>query len=201
MEAKFKRLAKQIGSRADYVQRLLTGLWLFDIIAENAFFRIKDLDEDTIDFGILTTALTYGNIARFLQIPTAVTPALKGLNTDHLHQLTSWLFDRDSEGQTRLGESRNLKSLNTVLGNEAALAAFRGGKSLQDALRLTEQPTQVFRGALLSARSSLQLARDYMHLIKKATTVEFDLLDEIERISEGVKAAIKAYAEKGKTSK
>jgi hypothetical protein len=201
MEAKFKRLAKQIGSRADYVQRLLVGLWLFDIIAENAFFRIKDLDEDTIDFGILTTALTYGNIARFLQIPTAVTPELKGLNKDHLHQLTSWLFDRDSEGQTRLGESRNLKSLNTVLGNEAALAAFRGGKSLLDALRLTEQPTQVFRGSLLSARSSLQLARDYMHLIKKPTTVEFDLLDEIERISQGVKAAIKAYAEKGKTSK
>jgi hypothetical protein len=201
MEAKFKRLAKQIGSRADYVQRLLTGLWLFDKIAENAFFRIRDLDEDTIDFGILTTALTYRNIARFLQIPIAVTPELKGLNKGHLQQLTSWLFDRDSEGQTRLGESRNLKSLNTVLGNEAALVAFHGGKSLQDALRLTEHPAQVFRGALLGARSSLQLARDYMHFIKKPTSVEFDLLDEIERICEGVKAAIKAYAEKGKTSK
>jgi hypothetical protein len=201
MEAKFKRLAKQIGSRADYVQRLLTGLWLFDIIEENSFFRIRELDENTIDFGILTTALTYNNIARFLQIPATVTPELKGLNTTHLHQLTSWLFDRDSEGQTRLGESRNLKSLNTVLGNDAAQVAFRGGKSLQDSLRLTEQPTQVFRGSLLSARSSLQLARDYMHLIKKPTTVDFDLLDEIERISQGVRAAIKAYADKGRTSK
>lgn len=201
IEAKFKRLAKQIGSRADYVERLLTGLWLFEVTAENSFFRIRDLDENTIDFGIFTTALTYGHIRTFLQVPESVTPKLKGLKQDHLRELTLWLFERDSEGQTRLGESRNLKSLNTVLGMDAALEAFRGGKSLQDALRLTEHPTQVFRDALFSARSSLKLARDYMHMVKKPSALDLDLLDEIERISTGVKAALKAYADKGRPSR
>lgn len=39
IEPKFKKLARQIGSRADYVERLLTGLWLFDALAENSFFK------------------------------------------------------------------------------------------------------------------------------------------------------------------
>jgi ParB-like nuclease domain len=197
MEAKFRRLAKQIGSRADYVERLLTGLWLFEIIDENSFFKIKELDENTIDFGILTTALTYGNIAKFLQLPERVTPDLKGLNVDHLRQFTMWLFERDDEGQTRLGDSRNLKNLNAVLGNEGAQEAFLAGKSLDDALRLTEQPGQIFRGALINARSAMRLARDYMHFVRKPT-IEFELLDEIELITEGVRGALKAYAEKGR---
>jgi hypothetical protein len=201
MEAKFKRLAKQIGSRADYVERLLTGLWLFDLIAEHSFFRIKELDENTIDFGILTTSLTYRNITTFIDLPDSVTPALKGINVEHVGELTSWMFERDSEGQTRLGESRHLRDLNTVLGVDAALEAFRGGKPLRDALRLTEHPSQVFRGALLSARANLELARDYMHMVRKPTSVDLDLLEEIGRISEGVKAALKVYAEKGRSPK
>lgn len=166
---------------------------------DSSVFKIKQLDENTIDFGILTTALTYKNIAKFLQVPERITPDLKGLNKVHFRELMVWLFERDSEGQTRLGESRNLKYLNTVVGIDAALEAFRSGKSLHDALRLTEQPTHVFRGSLLSARSSMQLARDYMHFVKKPSSTDFDLLDEIERIGEGVSAALKAYAEKGRS--
>ena len=172
-------------------------MWLFEIIDENSFFKIKELDENTIDFGILTTALTYGNIAKFLQLPERVTPDLKGLNVDHLRKFTMWLFERDDEGQTRLGDSRNLKNLNAVLGNEGAQEAFLAGKSLDDALRLTEQPGQIFRGALINARSALRLARDYMHFVRKPT-IEFELLDEIELITEGVRGALKAYAEKGR---
>ena len=200
-DAKLRKLAKQIGSRTDYVQRLLTGLWLFETIAEKSFFRIKELSEDTIDFGILTTALTYGNIADFLRIPDKPTPELKGLDIAHLRELTSWLFERNAEGQTRLGESRNLRALNAVLAVEAALEAFRNGQPLQDALRLTEQLLEVFRGALQEARSALQRARDYMHTVKKPASTDFELLDEIEAIAAGVRAALKAYAEKGRGPK
>jgi hypothetical protein len=200
-DAKFRRLAKQIGSRADYVERLLTGFWLFETIADSSFFKIKELDEDSIDFGILTTALTYSNISAFIEIPFRPTPELKGLNKDHLRDLTSWLFERNSEGQTRLGESRNLKILNAIVAVPAALEAFRAGKPLQDAVRLTEQPGEVFREALHEARSSLHIARDYMHMVKKPSIIEFDLLDEIIGIGEGVKAALKAYADKGRSAK
>jgi hypothetical protein len=88
----FRALAKRIGSRADYVARLLTGYEVYRLIEENEYFKIKDLDEDSISFSILTTALSYNNIVSFLGLKDATSPSLKGLRLKNLKDLTDWLF-------------------------------------------------------------------------------------------------------------
>ncbi len=49
-QAQFSRLAKEIGSNANYVARLLTSLKLYNVIEENDFFDIDGLSEKKLNF-------------------------------------------------------------------------------------------------------------------------------------------------------
>jgi hypothetical protein len=190
IEEKFRTLARIIGSRSDYVQRLLAGLWLYEIVADNTFFRIQGLNEESIDFGVLTTALTYTNINEFLELPERPTPGLPKTNKDHLRELTSWLFEKNSEGQTRLGESRDLKTLSAVVAVPQALEAFRNGTPLKNAGQLTDEPAEIFHESLLASRANIEQARDHVHLLKKPSPIDNDILDEIQRLTTTVRAAM-----------
>ena len=197
IEEKYRILARIIGSRSDYVERLLTGLWLYEIIADSGFFKILGLNEESIDFGVLTTALTYTNIREFLGLPDRATPGLPNTNKTSLRDLTTWLFEKNSEGQTRLGESRDLKTLSAVVATPQALAAFRNGTPLKNAGQLTDEPAEIFHEALLAARTDIEQARDHVHLLKKASAIDNDLLDEIQRLATTIRASMASlFAEK-----
>ena len=162
----YKAAARVIGSRADYAQRLLTALAVYDEIAvENNFFRIRQLDEESLNFSLITTALSYSAITDFLGLHDDTGPELEGLDPARLQELTTWMFEKNDQGQTRLGESRNLRQLNVVVGNERALAAFRNHRPLEAAYTLTAGPASAFTTALVSARASLQTARDGVYLV------------------------------------
>lgn len=187
----FQDLARTIGSRADYVMRLLSALSVYDVIANEDFFDIRGLKEGAVDFSVLTTALSYSSIADFLGVDeTGVEAAVAGLDKGRLKELTSWMFERDSARKTRLGESRNLKELSSIVANPKALEAFRAGRTLSDAHALTEAPAQIFRGALFEARNRLERARDYLHLVDEPTQAEADTLTEIGRIARSLRVAI-----------
>jgi hypothetical protein len=188
----FSQLARIIGSRADYVARLLTGYAMFEHLSDNSFFRIKGLDEDTIDFSFLTTALSYENIVEFLGLKNATDPSLKGLKANSLRDLTSWLFEKNSQGQTRIGESRNLRELSAVVGNQGALAAFRHGSSLLEAELLTEEPTKMFRTAILESRGKLAQARDRIHLVTMPAKEDSEVLSEIQVIAQNLETLVNA---------
>jgi hypothetical protein len=47
---KLRELAKRIGSRPDYVSRLLLGLVVYDRIVEEAFFGLKAMEEEDVAF-------------------------------------------------------------------------------------------------------------------------------------------------------
>ncbi len=153
----YQTLAKTIGSRADYVARTLAGLAIHETIVDEAFFNIKALDEDGIDFAVLTTTLNYQNINRHIGMKNAQDRALDSLNKDNFKELTSWMFEKNSEGITRLGESRNLSDLNRVIENEKALLAFREGRPLPDAVLLTEKPNEMFQKSIMEADSLTEL--------------------------------------------
>lgn len=183
-------LAKTIGSRADYVARLLTGLGIYDEIADQDFFGVKGLDEDSINFSVLTTALNYINIAEFLGLQSGSDPSLEGLDQEKLEELTDWMFVENSERRTRLGESRKLKELSAIVKNNDALTAFRQGTALTDAHLLTEAPAEAFRKAVFEARERLKSARNQVHMIDDPTQADVNTLGEIERIARLVKRAI-----------
>lgn len=182
-QEKFRELAKMIGSRADYVARLLTGLALYDTIAEKDFFAISGLDEESISFSLITTAMNYTNIVGFLELKSATDDRLDGLSIKNLTLLTKWIFEKNTENVTRLGESRNLKLLNTVVANEKACKAFIAGKALTEAVLLTEEPLVAFRTAITYARTSLETARDTIHLVENPASSDTDILQEVLKLT------------------
>ena len=108
------------------------------------------------------------------------------LNNNHLKDITHWIFERNAEGFTRLGESRNLPKLNKILDEKfpKALVSFKeGGKSLEEATRLTDHPLEVFQNSLNDSLSYLKVSRDYSHEINSPTESQLDTLKEIFSMS------------------
>ncbi|MEK7728327.1 MAG: ParB N-terminal domain-containing protein [candidate division KSB1 bacterium] len=180
---KFQELARAIGSHRDYVARLLTGLAIYKFIEKKNFFDIENLDENTIDFAVLTTAMSYENIVKFLGVESATDPSIKGLKESELGQLTNWLFKEDANGQTRLGESRNLKSLNRIVASTAALKAFRAGDSIHQADLMAGAPKEIFQEALHDSKRSLETARNQSHMIGQPEQSDADVLDDIGKLT------------------
>lgn len=175
----FQSLARTIGTNSSYVGRLLTGLALYEEIESQDFYRLPNVNEQSIKFSLITTALAYSNIVRFLGLESNTDPSLKRLVERHLKELTSWMFEKGPENTTRVGESRELKKLNKIVTNKAALAAFRKGVPLDDAAMLTGLPTEVFRLAIAKSRGYLQNAREYMYKVKDATESDAEILGDI----------------------
>ncbi len=196
-EKQFKTLAKIIGSNPSYVARLLTGLSLFKEIEANDFYSIKGVkNEDDIDFSLITTALTYSNIVQFLGLRSNTDPTLKDLVKRHLKELTTWIFERGQEGRSRIGESRNLKKLNAVVGSDDAVIAFKKGASLDEATLLTGLPSEVFRSSIAKAKSHMQYARNYVHKVSDLVDTDVDNLLEIGQLASFLADAINARVSK-----
>lgn len=189
-QVQYKALAKIIGSRASTVAKTLAGYAVYEVIHENRYFNIKDLDEESIDFAVLTTALNYPNFPKHLGMESNQDRSLQSLNLNHLREVTSWLYEKVNEGKTRLGESRKLGDLNSVLGEPRALERFRNGEPLAIAVLYTEKPAEAFHKAILEAKSRLELARDYIHLIDHPTTAHSEFLLEIQKLARLLKNVV-----------
>jgi hypothetical protein len=178
-----RRLAKEIGSNSNYVARLLAGLAVYEAIEDSNFFDIAGLDEKTISYSVLTTALTYDALSKHIGLKGPTDEEVKGLAKKELKELTSWLFEKNSESQTRLGESRNLQKLARVVVEPKALEKFRAGRPLAEADLLTSGPVEAFRTSLSEAKARLETARDCVHLIEKFSNEDGDQLKEIQKLS------------------
>lgn len=184
IQKRLVEVAKIIGSRADYVARLLTGFALYEKIENDDFFDIEALGEQSFDFSLLTTSLSYnGIVKKHLGLNSASDIDIAGLKKSHLKELISWLFEKASNNKTRVGESRNLKLLNAVVMNDNALDYFRGGSSLQDAFLRTEGPIQLFQQSLRKAKAELLTAQSNIHLIDEPIDSDREVLDEISRMT------------------
>ncbi len=178
-----RRLAKEIGSNSNYVAKSLAGLAVYDAIEEAHYFDIPGLNEKTLFHSVLTTALTYASISKFIGLDGPTDDDASHLGTKELKELTRWIFEQNSEGQTRIGESRNLQKLARVVTESKALEKFRGGRSLVEADLLTSGPVEAFRNSLGEAKSRLETARDCVHLVEKFSNEDADLLKEIQKLS------------------
>lgn len=157
-----RELAKSIGSRKDYVKRILVGFEIYKIIEDEKFFRIKDLDDTSFYFNYIADSLNRSNISEFLgvDLQDESEDYVSEINRENLKKWTHWLFEKNDQNRTRLiGDSDSLTSLNTVLGHEDARIAFdKGGISLEVAKELTGELDTQFINHIISAMSSLENA-------------------------------------------
>lgn len=177
-----RTLAKMIGSKSNYVRLLLIGVELYEKIEDAGFYQIDRLNEETFEFGVFYTALAFDNISKYVGVDLRGEAPTDGVDEVHLKDLTEWMYERNSENATRIGESRNLKNLNKVLDAEypMALTAFRDqNKKLDEALRLTDLPTEVFDQCIENCINELKMALNYLPEIQEPRSSVFEDLETI----------------------
>lgn len=152
-----REIAKMIGSRKDYVMRVLTGYELYVVIERNNFYNIRGLDDTSFFFNYLADSLSRQGIADFLNVNLEEDIPTQNLNFNNLKEWTNWLFNKDLPNKI-IGDSDNLNNLNRILRQPAALEAFRRGDKISIALEYTDEIDKQFQYAIENALRQMEKA-------------------------------------------
>jgi hypothetical protein len=155
LESQLRLVAKDIGSKRDYVAQLLTTLNLYDHAKNKDFYRLQRVREEDISFSLLSTALSYTNITEFLKLPSRQVVNVDTVDDLHLKELLSWMFAQDQNGDTVLGESRRLKTLAAVLASDRATTELRQKGDLNQAYLFSDGPNEALNSVLASAQNAI----------------------------------------------
>ncbi|MCB9293439.1 MAG: ParB N-terminal domain-containing protein [Lewinellaceae bacterium] len=178
----FKKLAKEIGSKSNYVKRLIYGFEMFLVLKENNFFGINEINEDNYNFSLLTDSATMNaNISRWLNLDFAKKNPVKEINKENLKQLSKWLYEKDENGATRIGDSRNIRQLNRLIENKEAFALFaRNQAGLREALELTAFSDDIIADYINKAYNYLGEAQRILHKSSNPSSYDIDRLNEMK---------------------
>lgn len=173
----YSELAKSIGSRSDYVRRILTSYELYLCIEIEDFFKIDGLNDTNFHFVNLSDSLNRTNLSNFLGVDYRLDNPIEKIEEVHLKEWTQWLFEKNSQYTTRVkGTSTQLSMLNDIVENTTALQAFRDGKSLSEAIFLTQHIEKIFNDSITKALNFLKEADNMVHKLDSFnTTLEEDL--------------------------
>lgn len=201
-DERYWHVARAIGSRKDHIKRNLDALAVYKILEHHNFYNIDGLDEESIKFSILSTALADERIGLFVgtlsidedgdSISNDVIISDTGINREHIQELTEWLYRKDELGKTRVGESRNLRELGAIIDNKKALTAFRQGAELKIAYQQTEDVRQDFMQLLFRAEAAITEAAGMVATID----YDSDALELSRRLSANIKLIGKTLVDK-----
>lgn len=156
-EENVRNVSRSIGSRSDYIRRALRALQAYNDAIANEYFGLPGLSEENVKFSRLSSALDYSEIMNFVVADPAIDYPVQ-YHAERLAELFRWLFVENEDGETTVGDTRNLRQLSEVLANEKALEAVRRGKTLASAYRMTSSLGLDFDNLLSEALESLQRA-------------------------------------------
>lgn len=177
----FRRIARIIGSRSDYVSRLLASLRLNELIAADPIVG-PQLEEERVAFSLVTLALSYRSIASYVGVHDTEQLDLPDLKPEHLRNLAVWIFvERPDLGRTQLGESHNMKLLAQAISHPEGEAALLEGATVEDAAADTVDADELFLRGLRQSRDRLLAAQSMIHR-SNVTSAAFGLLIEIREL-------------------
>ena len=181
LQARLQVLAKKIGSynRTDYVRKLLSGLSLYEDAEARGFYDLSGVDEDTLEFSLLTTAIGYTNIRTFLKVPEGELILASNFDRRRAKKLFGWLFEVGPDGSTILGESRQLRELSAVVASPRALRILNSGKSLAEARLETDEPLTVFQNSVETAKSRVDVAISNATIVSEFTPADDESVSEL----------------------
>ncbi len=181
-------LAKMIGSRKDYVERLLIAYDIYQEVENEAFYKIKDLDDTTFYVGYLSDSLSRTQITKFLNVDLRTENPTEKLDTENLKNLIHWFYEKNDQNQTRLkGKSSDLNALNKVISNETAFKVFSEGTPLYEALELTEKTDNIYRDSIKKALRHLEMADRTVHKVTEFYSDTDDDLNTIRKLAVKIK--------------
>ena len=169
-QQRYISVSREIGSNSTTVRRNLDALAAYKIIEDYGFYDIADIEEETFHFGTFYTAVSNVDIANFIGTRESGTPRhpianLDVVDNEHLRELVKFMFERDSRDNTKLGDSRNIGKLGSVLTNPDSLSALRLGQSLEAAYRLTPHGRDDFVRHMNQAIEELKQANANLYAV------------------------------------
>ncbi len=195
LEQASREIAKIIGSRMDYVRRILVGFELYRHIEDEAFFRIRGLDDTTFYFNYIADSLNKNNISSFLGIDLYSESPENTINKENVEKWARWLFEKNDQNKTRLlGDSYDLTALNEILGNQDAKVAFdEKGYSLEKAIELTEEFDNQFEEFIRKSIESLEQADRLITRVKLIYENAESDVTHIRKLSQKILTTIREY--------
>jgi len=190
-------LAREIGSRSDYVAQMLTALNLYERAEDKNFYDVKGLDPQEIEFSVLSTAISYNNIATYVGLEGRQDMVGANVTDEHLKNLLSWMFVARGDQKAVLGDSRNLKQLAAVVESKAAIAVLLKNGNLDAAYQLSRGPSQALSLALKAVDRKLQDAWEWLPLVDTPITGDEGLAETIRRRALEIRDAIKSKRSAG----
>jgi hypothetical protein len=186
-----RELAKMIGSRGDYVKRLLIGYSVFETIRDNAYFKVRGLNEESFYFNYIADSLRQPAITEFLGVDMEKVNPIDNLDQSKLKLWTEWFFEKNEQNKTRIkATAEELKMLNAVLKDERAFLAFSEEKKpLEVAYELTGAIEDVFQSSIVGAISSLEIADSLTHRLPKVYGRLSEDLSTLRRLINKVRKA------------
>lgn len=186
-----RTLAKEIGSKAAHVAKLLTGLHLLEAARDSGLLAKLKLEEDDIPFSLLTTGIGYPNICEFIGIDGSSDVDAANLDAEKFEEFFVWVFDKRHGPNTVLGESRNFDKLNRVVANEVALGELRRGEPLERADLYTEGPLKALRKLLKEAEDSVIDAQATLNAVDDIAEADAAQAERIKKAASSLAASIK----------
>lgn len=184
----YTKLAKMIGSRADYVSKLHTALKLYEKANDNAYYG-ADIKEEDISFSWLTTALGYNGIMNFIGLSSTPTAdMLEGLNEENYKKIFTWMF---FPGKTVIKESRQISELAKITESVVALERLEKGSSIDEALLYTSAPSEAFIEMLKKAKQQLKQAKEAIEQLSEEPFEAKGLLEDIDKLLRTISGALK----------
>ncbi len=186
-QQRYISVAREIGSTSTTVRRNLDALAAYKIIEDMDFYDIAEIEEENFQFGTFYTAVSNADIANFIGTRDNGTPRhpitdLDVVDDDHLEELVKYMFERDSRGTTKLGESRNISKLGAALTNPGSLQALRLGQSLEVAYRLTPHGRDDFMRHMNQAIEELKQANANLYAVERDDQPAKNLVNEAHKI-------------------
>ena len=174
LDEQLKSIAQEIGSKPHYGAQMLTGLTVFERARDTKFYGLQRVSEDDVDFGVLTTALSRTAIAQYIGLENPRDIEASQLNLTHAKDLFAWMFAQNEQGNTVLGESRNLSKLAAIVANDSAIEELKQSRDLDRAFLFSDGQTAAFGKVLRDAEKKL---RDVYNLTSEIN----DFTDEHEQ--------------------
>jgi len=192
---RYRVVARMIGSRHNYVRKLLISHLLYQEIEKKNFYDIEELLEYDFPLSLLTTAVSYANIERFIELvgePVDSGSEQLVFNPDTFKELVEWLFKKDKTGKAKVPESRNLQKLSAVVVDNKALKAFREGANLEQAYRDTHGAVAEFMDHLRTAEGHLESAMSIVAtVVDKLEDDHSEVVEKITKQANGLQTIMK----------
>jgi hypothetical protein len=187
-----QRLAREIGSRADYVGQMLTALNLYERAESKQFYDVKGLVPEEIDFSVLSTALSYTNISDYVGLESRQDMFGENISDKRLKNLLTWIFVARENQKPIVAESRKLSHLAAVVESPDAVSLLIRDGNLDSAYQLSKGPAQALNIALKAIEKRLKESWEWIPMIDEPDPGDEERAESIRKLSMQIRDAIRS---------